>query len=104
MRERTMAIKSLPCIACRLYGVHFQPYPTEEHHLNLGGKAGQKRRGDDYSIPLCSWHHRAVMKPSIDSKAMSALYGPSLAKQSRLFRQTFGTDDQLLALTNEKLE
>jgi hypothetical protein len=44
------------------------------------------------------------MRPQIDSKVMAVLYGPSLAKQSKAFRQTFGTDDQLLALTNEKLE
>ena len=102
--NRNLRVKQLPCIACQLYGVHNQPYQTEAHHLNLGGKAGQKRRGDDYSIPLCSWHHVGKIKPSIDSRAMAALYGPSLAKQSKLFRQTFGTDDQLLEMTNIRLE
>lgn len=104
MRERTKLIKSMRCIACQLRGVYNQPGETEEHHLNLGGKAGQKRRGHEYTVPLCTWHHRGIGDRNVDSKAMTALYGPSLARQPRLFREVFGTDDELLALTNEKLE
>ena len=104
MSARSLRVKSLPCLACRLYGVYKQPYPTQEHHLNLGGMAGQKRRGDDYSIPLCEWHHVGRKHTDIDLEAMTALYGPSLARQSKKFREVFGKDDDLLKLTDEQLE
>lgn len=103
MSARSPLVKSLPCIACQHEGVAKQCGVTEEHHLNLGGKAGQKRRGDDYSIPLGSWHHRGVRPFGMSSDAMTALYGPSLALDSKQFRFAYGSDDQLLALTNAKL-
>jgi hypothetical protein len=102
--NRNLRVKSLPCIACELLGIHMQPFPTESHHLNLGGRAGQKRRGNDFTIPLCGWHHRGLVSRHVDSNVMAALYGPSLAKQSKAFRTRLGTDDQLLALTNDRLE
>jgi hypothetical protein len=102
--NRNLRVKQLPCIACELLGVHNQPNETETHHLNLGGNAGQKRRGDDYSIPLCKWHHRGISLRHVDARVMAALYGPSLAKQSKAFRARLGSDDELLALTNERLE
>lgn len=92
----------MPCIACRL-GNHEQIMPTEAHHLNLGGNAGQKRRGDDYSIPLCSWHHRSDTPPDVTKAAMTAKYGPSLATNSKAFRRHYGFDDDLLVETNMRL-
>ena len=100
--NRSERIRSLPCIACNVWIV-LQQQPTEEHHLNLGGKAGQKRRGKEYSIPLCIWHHRG--EPPMYMTAMKArlTFGPSLARNSKEFRGMFGTDDELLASTNKKL-
>lgn len=104
MSARSLKVKELPCLACRLWGVYHQPFPTEAHHLTLGGKAGQKRRGDEFQIPLCRYHHQGHLLPHVDSKAMRALYGPSYARESKAFRVTFGNDDELLKLTNEQLE
>jgi hypothetical protein len=101
---RSLKVKSLPCIACEIWGVAHQPFLTEANHLNLGGKAGQKRRGNSYSIPLCRWHHQGYTPRQFNSLAMAGLYGPSLARQSKAFRAAFGSDDELLALTNERLE
>jgi hypothetical protein len=100
--NRNELVRSLPCIACQLEGCE-QLMPTEAHHLNLGGLAGQKRRGDEFTIPLCTWHHRSV--PPEGMKAGDAAYymGPSLAQNSKLFRLTYRTDDELLELTNQRL-
>lgn len=102
--ERLFLVRQMPCIACQLWGVHHQPNKTEAHHLNLDGKAGQKRRGDAFTIPLCRWHHQGIKRGAIDTKAMTALYGPSLKLQSKAFRLAFGRDDDLLALVNDQLE
>ena len=101
--NRNLLVKRLPCIACELFGVYRQPFPTEAHHLNLDGKAGQKRRGDEFSIPLCQWHHVGKLTPGVALVAMTALYGPSLARQSKRFREVFGNDDHLLSITDENL-
>jgi|SRR6478609_8898949 len=103
MSERSLLVKQLPCLACELEDVH-QPNETEEHHLNLGGNAGQLRRGDEYSVALCKWHHRAIRKPRMNNDGMTAIFGPSLALDSRQFRDCYGSDDQLLARTNAKLQ
>lgn len=102
MSAHSMLVKQLPCLACELEEVP-QPFPTEAHHQNLGGKAGQKRLGDKYQVPLCSWHHRGIRIAGMSNDAMTHKYGPSLALDSRQFRFVYGDDDSLLALTNHKL-
>ncbi len=102
--ERFEALKELGCIACRkrtvIHAMHCGP--AEIHHLNLGGKAGQKRRGHDYTIPLCAWHHRGKgYDPMMLSFMLPLDIGPSLAKQSKAFRERYGTDDELLAEVNK---
>lgn len=103
MSARSLLVKRLPCLACEWEGFS-QPLPTESHHLNTGGLAGQKRRGDEYQIPLCSWHHRGEILDGTRAKDMTMMYGPSLARQSKMFRLRYGTDQELLAKTNAKLE
>lgn len=101
--ERLAAVRAMPCIACQIFGVYNQPFPTEVHHQNLGGKAGQRRLGHMNSVPLCSWHHVGTVTPGVNSITMNALYGPSLARQSKRFRERYGTDDELLARVNALL-
>ena len=101
-RDRMAVVKQMPCIACAVFASICGP--TEVHHLNLGGRAGQKRRGDQYTIPLGAWHHRGEPKNGKTASYMRTLYGPSLARESRAFRRCYGTDDELLAKTNELLE
>lgn len=90
-------VKLLPCIAC---GGAAQPNVTEVHHLNLDGKAGQVRRGDLYTIPLCAWHHRGIQREGWNALDMAERYGPSLARQSKSFRARYGCDEYLLDRTN----
>jgi len=96
-------IRTLPCICCSFAG---SPYmrvpgqPIEIHHL----LSGARRRGHDFTIGICSWHHRAV--PPIQSgsmETMTAMYGPSLANGSKPLHAVYGSDDELLALQNQRL-
>lgn len=99
-------IARFPCIACRrgrdptVAGAFPICGKTEVHHLNMFGRAGQKRRGHDATIPLGEWHHRGIPLPGWTTKQMEVMFGPSLAKASKRFRAEFGTDDELLAKVN----
>jgi hypothetical protein len=101
---RSPLVRALPCIACTIEGLPEQCGPTEEHHLNLDGHAGQKRLGDEYSIPLGRYHHRGEPPPGMTAVDAAIKYGPSLARQSRQFRAQYGVDSELLRRTNELLE
>jgi hypothetical protein len=89
------------CVACRIDGK--RNFNVQVHHLNAGGKAGQKRRGDMFTIPLCPWHHQGLTPQGKDSEWATNYMGPSLAKQSKAFREKYGSDDSLLAYTNDRL-
>lgn len=95
-------VRELQCIACELEKCD-QPNKTEAHHCNAGGKAGNKRRGDEQTLPLCKWHH--VGEPPMGMTASEAAFkfGPSLARASRSFRDAYGTDDELLAKVAARL-
>jgi hypothetical protein len=89
-------VKVMQCIACVIEECD-QPSQTEVHHCNEGGHAGQKRRGDDFVLPLCAWHHRGQAPAGMT--VSEALYhlGPPLTHSKR-FRESYGTDDELLAM------
>lgn len=97
--HRFRRLKEMGCIACWKEGL--PNVPPEIHHLNLGGRAGQKRRGDEFTIPLCRWHHRGRTMGNRNAQLMRLLYGPSLAHDSRKFREQYGQDDALLAKVND---
>lgn len=101
-KQRIDRMLQLGCIACRLDG-RFNL--AEVHHMNLDGKAGQKRLGHDKTIPLCPWHHRCI-RPAGALSLFDAcrVLGPSRATSPRRFRQRYGTDDELLAKVDEMLD
>jgi hypothetical protein len=75
------------CIACWMLGYPETPYDVQ--HFLSGGT----RRGHAATCPLCPAHHRGVdFSPS--------LHLVSFATQPRTFRQVFGDDDELIALTD----
>lgn len=102
-KERMALVKRLPCIACVIGGRLDVCGKTQVHHLNFDGKAGQKRRGDDFTIPLGDFHHQGIPKRNWTTRQMTQVYGPSLALQSKAFRNRYGKDDDLLARTNKLL-
>lgn len=82
------------CCACRSDHGRIWLRPVEIHHLLDGGV----RRGHQYSVGLCSWHHRGVV-PGNDLSVSGAtlVYGPSLYHDGKAFKARYGRDDALLA-------
>lgn len=103
-KDRMAAVKRMRCIACEKAGMLLQCGVTEVHHLNAFGRAGMKRRGDECTIPLGSWHHRGASLPGWTATRMTEVFGPSLARNSREFRNAFGTDDDLLLVVDHRLQ
>lgn len=92
-RDRFERLHSVGCICCRLDQI--LRWPVEIHHLLSGGR----RRGHQFTIPLCKWHHRG---DSILPKEQAAnAWGASLANGSKPFHERYGSDDELLAKVNE---
>ena len=97
-QERRFAlIKDIGCLACRKRGITEQG--CEIHHQTLDGKAGQRRLGHDFTVGLCCWHHRGGRPPGVTFAEMVRTFGPPLTR-SRLFREMFGSDAELLELQN----
>lgn len=93
--------KEGPCMACLVWAKYgraplgFAPWiGCDFHHF----KSGNKRRGHMFGCGLCAWHHRGVPDWGCIAPEMRIHYGPSLMDGSRLFRETYGSDDELLAL------
>lgn len=99
-QERFWRIQEIGCICCLELGV---TRAAEIHHLTVGGRHGQKRRGHDFTLGLCSWHHRGVTAFGNPDVA-EMTYGPSYALHARRFRETFGTDDVLLERQNRLID
>lgn len=93
-KRRFLRFQDIGCIACRKLG--FRDVPAQAHHLLDGGR----RRGHDATIPLCPWHHQGQPPEAFTMLQAIHLLGPSLALSSRLFREKFGSDDELLAETD----
>jgi hypothetical protein len=75
------------CIACWMLGHPETPYDVQ-HFLS-----GTHRISHGATCPLCPAHHRGVdFSPS--------LHIVSFATRPRAFRQVFGDDDELIALTD----
>lgn len=89
-RRMRLLKEEVGCMACRLDGLGY--VPPDIHHLLSGGR----RIGHDATVPLCPWHHRGV-------RALVVI-GPSLANSPRDFHRAYGSDQELLEMTNTILE
>lgn len=99
---RFRVIQEIGCIACLAIG---RKSPAEIHHLTVGGLHGQKRRGHDFTVGLCCYHHRGVAAGSaISARGLEPLLGHSYALNPKGFRAQFGRDDALLARQNQLIE
>ncbi len=101
-QQRMDAIKEIGCVIAQALGLGF--VPCEVHHLTVGGKHGQKRRGHDFTIGLNPWSHRGEPFGGMSAARCEELFGPSYARQPRKFRQEIGSDDYLLDLQNTLIE
>lgn len=93
-------IKAIGCIACRLHGLDKRVL-CEVHHLLSGGR----RRGHDFTVGLCPWHHRSVPFGDWMNHAMCRHHlGPSLAEGSKPFHAEFGSDEDLFEYQNNLIQ
>ena len=96
--SRMAAIKASGCILCLL--VTGKTCPCDVHHLT----SGSRRRGHQYTIGACPWHHRGLVPEFHNKQTASGLMGPSFAHGRRGFEEFFGDDDLLLKIQNLMLE
>lgn len=93
---RIVLVKKLGCICCMLNRTWGMPVAyigiCEAHHLLSGGL----RRGHNYTIGLCRWHHQGVPPQPMHEREAIAMYGPTVATGSKPFHVMYGTDDELL--------
>jgi hypothetical protein len=101
LERRFRRIRELGCLPCRRMGWYAIP---DVHHLNEGGHAGHKRRGDECTVGLCPWHHRGKLPYAFLADEVREILGPSLALEPNKFREQFGSDDALLAWENELIQ
>lgn len=91
-KKRMELIKSeVGCVACMQHG-HFVT-PCDVHHLI----EGSRRRGHDYTVALCAWHHRGV--DPLPGQELQQ----SLARSPAMFHDVYGDDEVLLENTNNRL-
>jgi hypothetical protein len=100
-QARHDAIREAGCIVARMRGLGF--VPAEIHHLTIGGKHGSKRRGHDHVVGLNPYSHRGYPFGGMSAARCEELFGPSYARQPRLFRETFGQDAALEAFQAQLL-
>ncbi len=93
-RRMVIITREVGCIPCRM---QFGRYIEAECNHLLNGY----RLGHDSSVPECQWHHRGICLTGIGARAMRKTFGPSRALHKKMFRKLYGTDANLLALTNE---
>jgi hypothetical protein len=100
-QARFDAIHRAGCVACRKEG---RVTPAEIHHLTVGGRHGQKRRGHRYTIGLCAFHHRGMPQDGMTRAECEGVIGPSYALTPKRFRECYGSDDELLAYQDRLIE
>lgn len=97
-RARMLLAKAGPCMAClslvtqQLLEPGLVVYGCDYNHT----KSGNVRRGHAFGFALCTWHHRRHPLGGNSFATMREVYGPSLMDGSRVFHETYGTDDELI--------
>ncbi len=59
-------------------------------------KSGNIRRGHGAGFALCRWHHERHPWGQYTHKQAAFIWGVSLKDGSRLFHETYGSDDELI--------
>lgn len=101
---RIVAAKEGPCMACLARALRgdmdwsFIVHGCDYNHT----KSGNIRRGHMAGFALCKWHHQR--HPVWSFEHTTKVYGPSLLDGSRLFHETYGSDDELIALQTQWID
>lgn len=106
--RRDFALRELGCVVCHIRGVG--TVIAEKHHLLTTGFHGNgKRRGEQATVGLCSWHHRGVAPSGWNKVEARMRFGASYAEQPREFRRLYpdavleAKQQQLLSAYNRDL-
>ena len=111
-QDRLDVLHDMPCIACEIEAdwakarqepVVNQPLRTEAHHLVDKGTR-LLSGGHMATIPLCGWHHEGTLAYPLSGREMRALHGPSLKLQKKDFVATYGSERDLLAIIDRRLQ
>jgi hypothetical protein len=97
-QQRYDALRKLGCIACHIDG--YRGVPSDIHHLVDKGYR-KHSGGNQATIPLCPWHHRSVPVGDFTLFYMRSVRGPSMALESKAFKERYGSQRELLAKVNE---
>lgn len=73
--------------------------PAQVNHLLNGYRIGHMA-----SVPECPWHHVGECLIGLDARTMRKTLGPSRKLHKKQFRKIFGTDEELLAITNSYVQ
>lgn len=97
---RIVDSKEGPCIPCVVWAALGN---MDAADIADGGdydhkKSGNVRRGHAAGFCSCGWHHRGLVGEGWTRDGMRNHFGPSLTDGSRLFHNTYGSDDHLIAL------
>lgn len=101
-QSRFIAIRDIGCVVALRLGIGY--VPCDIHHLTIGGKHGQKRRGHDFTVGLNPWSHRGVPFNGWSAQQCEAMLGPSYALEPVRFRAQVGDDESLLAEQNRLID
>lgn len=100
-----MAAKRGPCMPCLVMFMNGL-LPLSLIRTGVGydhSKSGNIRRGHMFGFASCDWHHQRHPLLGRSFQEMTDTYGPSLMDGSRRFRETYGTDDELIQLQHESI-
>lgn len=101
---RIVASKEGPCMACLVgyrNGLAFPSPPPQDYHHTL---SGSRRRGHMFGFALCPWHHRGISDENFSATYLRKHCGPSLMDGTKLFREAYGTDQELIDLQTITIE
>lgn len=99
-RRMDIITREIGCVPCRIK--HGEYRPAECNHL-LSGSGGY-RKGHEFTVPECEWHHRGLPISGVTEDTMFRLLGPSRALHKKQFLEAFGSDDRLLEITEKQID
>lgn len=95
-------MKAIGCVACWLNRQHGRPSASPgQHNLEIHHQlSGGRRIGHDATVCLCHYHHQGKRLPFVEYgyRAQAEIYGPSLEREPRRFREVYGSDEAMLEL------
>ena len=94
-RDRLVAVSGVPCLPCMID--NWPGVPAQVQHV----VEGNERLGDMFTYPGCPWHHQGITSGNIS--ATTEQYGPSYAHDRNSFHERYGTERQLVAITDHLL-